>query len=274
MLYNFYENYANLFENTRTGGFLGVAAADCAVDLAQCQNLAQLFISADMLAYVGIVAMVFMIGARYSSEHHTLTAFLVKISGFFCYLSLFINILGIFSGWEVLTSTSISVFSGLYTFNMSTQLIKVLLLLLTGAMYAFFPRLSSGAFRTLELPLLMQITLALCVTMISAANFALILLALEGFSLTLYIMTALGRTYGGITASVKYFAFGTLGSIFLFWGVVHIYAVIPSLSTDITNYLLSSAHSGGIALNNSLDFATTAIALGFMIKLGAAPTHQ
>ena len=159
-------------------------------------------------------------------------------------------------------------------FNLSTQFIKILLLLLTGALYAFFPVTVGGAFRTLELPLLMQITLALCITMISAANFALILLALEGFSLTLYIMTALGRTYGGITASVKYFAFGTLGSIFLFWGVVHIYAIVPSLSTEVVSLLFNAAHSEKVILNNSLDFATTAIAFGFMIKLGAAPTHQ
>jgi len=51
---------------------------------------------------------------------------------------------------------------------------------------------------------------------VSSTNYALLLLALEGFSLILYIMTTLGRVYGGVTAAVKYFAFGTLGSIFLF----------------------------------------------------------
>ena len=67
-----------------------------------------------------------------------------------------------------------------------------------------------------ELPLLMHITVALSCTIISSTNFALLLLSLEGFSLVLYIMTTLGRAYGGIIAAVKYFAFGTLGSIFLF----------------------------------------------------------
>jgi hypothetical protein len=55
---------------------------------------------------------------------------------------------------------------------------------------------------------------------------------------------------------------------------VHIYAVIPSLSTETLNILLSAACAEDIILNNSLDFATTAIAFGFMTKLGAAPTHQ
>lgn len=47
-------------------------------------------------------------------------------------------------------------------------------------------------------------------------NFALFLVCLEGFSLTLYILATTGRLYGGISAAIKYFAFGTLGSILLY----------------------------------------------------------
>lgn len=109
-------------------------------------------------------------------------------------------------------------FSGLYQLDVSTQFMKIVVLFFTLALYSAFPITAhnSNNFRTLELPLLIQITIALSVVMLSSSNYALLLLALEGFSLTLYVMTALGRTYGGITASVKYFAFGTLGSIFLF----------------------------------------------------------
>lgn len=87
-------------------------------------------------------------------------------------------------------------------------------------------------------------------------------------------MTTLGRVYGGVTAAVKYFAFGTLGSIFLFWGSVHFYTIVPSFTFNIINVLLQQAPVESAILANSLEFATTAIAFGFMLKLGAAPMHQ
>jgi len=46
-------------------------------------------------------------------------------------------------------------------------------------------------------------------------DFALLLICLEGFSLSLYIMATMERTFGGIAASTKYFAFGTAGSILM-----------------------------------------------------------
>jgi hypothetical protein len=98
MLYSFYQSYISLFENARGLGFLGISSSSALADLAQSQSLAQLFIFSDMLAYVGIVVMVLVIGTNYSAEHRVLTILLVKISGFFCYISLLVNIFGIFSG--------------------------------------------------------------------------------------------------------------------------------------------------------------------------------
>jgi len=54
------------------------------------------------------------------------------------------------------------------------------------------------------------------VTMVSANNGFLLLITLENFSLLLYILTLTRKTYGGIAAGVKYFVFGTLGSIIIF----------------------------------------------------------
>jgi NADH-quinone oxidoreductase subunit N len=125
-----------------------------------------------------------------------------------------------------------------------------------------------------ELPLLLHIGTALVFTAISASNFALLLLAIEGYSLTLYILAASSRTYGGVTAAAKYFSFGTLGSVLLFWGVVHLYTIAPSLSYTEVSFLLefsSSVYVGPIV--DSLAFAGAPLMLGFLIKLGAAPLH-
>ena len=98
MLRSFYQNYATLFENIRGTGFLDLSITGAELDLNKAHSLAQLFILSDLLTYVGIVVIVFVIGARYSTSHSAVTELLVKISGFFCYISLFANIFGIFSG--------------------------------------------------------------------------------------------------------------------------------------------------------------------------------
>jgi NADH:ubiquinone oxidoreductase subunit 2 (subunit N) len=69
-----------------------------------------------------------------------------------------------------------------------------------------------------EFIILSFIILFLSLILVASANddFALFLICLEGFSLTLYIMTTLNKTFGSISAAIKYFTFGTLGSIIMF----------------------------------------------------------
>lgn len=171
----------------------------------------------DVLQYVGVIFITALLASSYDTDHSILVSRLVRSSKFFIYASLITNMLCIFAFSDAILSTDVYLFSGLYSLNASTQTLKILVFIYFLGLYEILPKISATTnFRVLELPLLMHITLALSITMVSSVNFALLLLALEGFSLALYVMTALSRTYGGITASVKYFAFGTLGSIFLF----------------------------------------------------------
>jgi len=232
-------------------------------------------LSVDILQYVGVVFITALLASNYGTAHDTLVSRLVRSSKFFIYTSLVLNTLYIFTFSDAVLAMDVQLFSGLYSLNASTQVLKILVCAYFLALYEMLPKLSStNNFRILELPLLMHITLALSVTMVSSTNFALILLALEGFSLALYVMTALSRTYGGITASVKYFAFGTLGSIFLFWGTVHIYAVIPTLSTELVSHVFNNTHAEYTDRTDALNFAAATISFGFMLKIGAAPVHQ
>ncbi len=206
-------------------GFLNIACkpnfdggvALSLVDLQAAYSSASMFFLSDFVLYMGVIVVIIVLGLFYQKTAAALLATrLARVSAAFIYLSLFLNLAGIYSGFDLLSSHSIYIFESSYSFTMFSQLVKVLVLGVMSAMYALFPYVKDSNMRLLELPLLMQITLALCSTVLSSNNLALLLLSLEGFSLILYIMTALGRTYGGITASVKYFAFGTLGSIFLF----------------------------------------------------------
>ena len=124
------------------------------------------------------------------------------------------------------------------------------------------------------MPLLLQISASLSLTIASCVNFAILLLALEGFSLLLYVVTTIDRSHGGVVAAVKYFTFGTLGSIFLLWGVVHLYTLAPSLAYNTTRLLYDYNNLITNEMSNSLEFCSTVILIGLLIKLGAAPLHQ
>ena len=127
-----------------------------------------------------------------------------------------------------------------------------------------------------ELLILLYISLTLGVILVSCAHFIILLLTLESFSLLLYILTTIDRARGGIMAAVKYFAFGTLGSVLLLWGVTHMYAIIPLLSYSAINILHIITLNFNIipGLVESLDFTALLLIVGFLIKLGAAPSHQ
>jgi NADH-quinone oxidoreductase subunit N len=105
----------------------------------------------------------------------------------------------------------------------------------------------------------------------------ILFLALEGFSLISYILVTYTQTYGSIISAVKYFIFGTFGSIWLLWGIAQLYFVLPSLSLNlwvfIIKYLMMDSSTNNL-LFGTIDFSSSLFVIGFLIKLGAAPTHQ
>jgi NADH:ubiquinone oxidoreductase subunit 2 (subunit N) len=49
----------------------------------------------------------------------------------------------------------------------------------------------------------------------SSNNLLLLFLCLEGVSLSAYLLALSSQTFGGVSASAKYFVFGSLGSVFM-----------------------------------------------------------
>lgn len=180
-------------------------------------SLVGLFLFSDAALYFGIILLIYIIGSKYhNAEPFLLSEKLLSLSIGSLYTSTATNLLALVKGYSVLALCNLSLFDSSYTFSLFSQLAKLLVLILLGCLYSLFNITSKLKIQGTELILLTQIAVALCCTAISSTNFALLLLALEGFSLILYIMTTMGRNYGGVTAAVKYFTFGTLGSVFLF----------------------------------------------------------
>lgn len=99
----------------------------------------------------------------------------------------------------------------------------------------------------------------------------LFFIAIEGLSLTLYILPVIDKTTGGAAAAAKYFAFGTLGSIFILWGIANVYAFYPSLVISELGAYIGSVEDAALkaVIEQNLQF----IFIGLLIKLGAAPGH-
>jgi NADH-quinone oxidoreductase subunit N len=167
--------------------------------------------------------------------------------------------------------------STLYIVNLYTQVNKLTILIIITFLFSYIPVFNNNYYynNSAELPLLLYLNVALSFIIISANNYIILILALEGFSLILYIIATIDRSQGGIIAAAKYYAFGTLGSVFLLWGVVHLYMINPSLTYASVEYLYNIGLLHNIiSLNNSLEFSSTLLLTGLLIKLGAAPLHQ
>jgi len=111
-----------------------------------------------------------------------------------------------------------SVFGNFYVVNIYSQYMKLIAILIIAFLSRFLiiSAAPEGNFTRLEQPLLVLVLLFLTTVMASCGNFVLLFLALEGFSLTLYLLPTQERVHGGVTAAFKYFSFGTLGSILIF----------------------------------------------------------
>jgi NADH-quinone oxidoreductase subunit N len=128
-----------------------------------------------------------------------------------------------------------------------------------------------------EIPVLTFLVACFSFILFEVTDFGLFIVCLEGFSLTLYVLASSSRTYGGVSASIKYFVFGTLGSIFLYWGGLGIFELSSTMKLD-TIKELTEVYSSNIIndanVYSNLVWSQNCILLGFLIKLGAAPLHQ
>lgn len=152
----------------------------------------------------------------------------------------------------------------------------VFLLVLIG-IHMFINSLVTSTQISPEVPMMTYLVACFAWSLLDLEDFALFLVCLEGFSLTLYILATVNRLYGGISAAIKYFVFGTLGSILLYWGSVSIFELTASMNITTISDLLDHSiedFSANYDMYSKAVLAQVFILVGFLIKLGAAPMHQ
>jgi len=143
----------------------------------------------------------------------------VKVTADSLVVATFVSLYAMDTISEVSWFEGFSAFGNSYVVNIYTQYMKIVAGLIASFLSRFIILSAANQKKELielEQPLLIIILLLISSVMLSCGNFVLLLLALESFSLILYLLPAQGRDHGGITASFKYFSFGTFGSILIF----------------------------------------------------------
>ena len=111
--------------------------------------------------------------------------------------------------------------------------------------------------------------------LVSANNLLLMYLALELFSLPLYVMLAMYfRRPVSIEASVKYFIMGALATCVFLYGMSLIFGLTGSLDYQAINNAISHSILKQPSQELLLMFSLIFIVSGAVFKLGAAPFHS
>ncbi len=119
---------------------------------------------------------------------------------------------------------------------------------------------------------LMLFAIAGMMLMASATDLLVIFLALEVFSLAVYVLTGIRRaSAAGAEAAFKYFLLGAFSSAFFLYGVAFTFAVTGSTRLDrVGAELARQANEPGILLL----IAVGLLMVGFAFKVSAVPFHM
>jgi len=163
--------------------------------------------------------------------------------------------------WVFFTSySSFTVLNGVYIISLQSEVFKLII----AAIWLACLQLMS--FSRASYYLLSYFIIAFGIIAVSSNNLLLLFLCLEGVSLSAYLLALSSQTFGGVSASAKYFIFGSLGSVFILWGIVNLYPMHPSLNVwDIYN--------AGSEFALAVEWPLSLILIGLLVKLGAAPFH-
>jgi NADH-quinone oxidoreductase subunit N len=105
---------------------------------------------------------------------------------------------------------------------------------------------------------------------VGAADLIVVFLALEIFSLSLYVLTGITGRRGANEAAMKYFLLGAASSAFFLYGVAMAYGATNTTGiTQLARALTGQTGNQALAL---LAFALLAVGFGF--KVSAAPFHM
>ena len=116
---------------------------------------------------------------------------------------------------------------------------------------------------------LVLFALAGMIVMVETTNLLMVLIGLEVFSLSLYVLTGLTRgRVRSVEAALKYFLLGAFSSGFLVYGMALLYGASGSLDLRRIGAVAASSPSGLLWMGMGL------VLIGLVFKIGVVPFHQ
>ncbi len=104
-----------------------------------------------------------------------------------------------------------------------------------------------------------------------ASDLLVIFLALEVFSLAVYVLTGIRRQSAGVEGAFKYFLLGGFSSAFFLYGIAFTYGVVGSTRLDRVGAEIAARSMTG---NPLLVVAMVLLLVGFAFKVSAVPFHM
>jgi NADH-quinone oxidoreductase subunit N len=136
---------------------------------------------------------------------------------------------------------------------------------------------SAGAIEREGLPqgeyyTLLLFAIAGMMLMSAATDLLVVFIALEIFSLAIYVLTGIRRTdYAGTEASFKYFLLGAFSSAFFLYGIAFTYAVTGSTRLDKISTVIAAQ---AVSPSPLVWLAVGLLLVGFAFKVSAVPFHM
>jgi NADH-quinone oxidoreductase subunit N len=102
-------------------------------------------------------------------------------------------------------------------------------------------------------------------------DFLIMFVALEVFSLPLYLLASMARRRRLLSqeAALKYFILGSFSSAFFLFGAALIYAATSSVNFSVVSIAMENSSQDGLIISG-----IAMIAVGLLFKVGAVPFHQ
>jgi NADH-quinone oxidoreductase subunit N len=125
-----------------------------------------------------------------------------------------------------------------------------------------------------EFPLIISFSVLFLLFLLSIYDFFGFYLALEGLSLTLYVLAGMLKNDSvvSIESAIKYFSLGAISSGLMLFGISLLFGIIGSL--DFLEFqLLASNSFQNYRVSYELQIAIVFILFGFFFKIAAFPCH-
>jgi len=124
-----------------------------------------------------------------------------------------------------------------------------------------------------ELPLLLAFAFIFMLFIISACDLMALFIAIEGLTLTLYVLAAFDlKSQGSIEAGLKYFCLGSIASGLFAFGLSLIYGSLGTLNYIQINNLVDQ-YSLSFGVDYALTLGLFSILCAFFFKLSIPPFH-